>query len=539
MRDKNRTKEKLLKELKAAHKRIAKLEAAASPSVKPSRAKQRVSGDETRWRCLFESNPHPMWIYDKESLAFLSVNNAAIAHYGYGRDEFLSMTIKDIRPPQDMPKFLEAIARPMTGYEARRSWRHRKKDGTIIDVEITTHSTAFDGRNTELVMAYDITERKRSGQQTNDALNFIRTIVENSPIGIVSIKATGAVVSANEAIARISGGTVDQLLKQNVRSLEAWKKYGLLSAFDEALLSNSEKEIDTNYVSTFGSTAWISVRFVPYIYAGEPHVLSLFSDMTGRKRDEAEKEQLQAQLVQAQKMEAIGQLAGGVAHDFNNLLTAISGYGSILQMSMGDNDPLRINADQILELTGRAAQLTQSLLAFSRKQIMNMKPISLNGIVDRMDKFLHRIIGEDIEMQTFLRNDAVMMADSGQIEQVLMNLATNARDAMPKGGQFIVETDVQKITDEFMSVYELVAPGVYAVISVTDTGIGMSEEARQKIFEPFFTNKGVGRGTDLGLAIVYGIIKQHKGYITVYSEIGKGTTFKIYLPVHSGRPEQQ
>jgi CheY-like chemotaxis protein len=238
-------------------------------------------------------------------------------------------------------------------------------------------------------------------------------------------------------------------------------------------------------------------------------------------------------------MESIGQLAGGIAHDFNNILTAIIGYGSILQMKLSANDPLRINVDQILESASRAAQLTHSLLAFSRKQVLNMKPTHLNGIISGQEQFLRRIIGEDIDMKTIFNGDPVIMADSGQMEQVLMNLATNARDAMQKGGQLTIETDLMEMTDAFISAHGFGTPGTYAVISVTDTGIGMDEKMKQKIFEPFFTTKEVGRGTGLGMAIVYGIVKQHKGYINLFSQVGKGTTFKIYLPVHSGRVEER
>jgi PAS domain S-box-containing protein len=273
---------------------------------------------------------------------------------------------------------------------------------------------------------------------------------------------------------------------------------------------------------------------------GAPIAIATVSrDITERKNAEEERQRLQSQLIQAQKMESIGQLAGGVAHDFNNILTAIIGYGSILQLKMAAHDPLRTNVDQILESAGRAANLTNSLLAFSRKQVLNVKPIHLNGIIAGQEQFLRRIIGEDIEMRTILRGDAVIMADRGQIEQVLMNLATNARDAMPKGGHLTVETDLLEITEAAVSAHGIGAPGTYAVISVTDTGLGMDEEAKQKIFEPFFTTKEVGRGTGLGMAIVYGIVKQHKGYVTVDSQVGKGATFKIYLPLHRGQVEQK
>jgi signal transduction histidine kinase len=303
-------------------------------------------------------------------------------------------------------------------------------------------------------------------------------------------------------------------------------------------------DVEHRIIRRDGTVRWLKERSQTF-FEGEGdarrpvRTVGAVLDITERRRAEEEHERLQAQLFQSQKMESVGQLAGGIAHDFNNILAAIIGYGNLLQMKIPVNDPLRYNVDHMLESAERAAQLTHSLLTFSRKQVLKIKPTHLNGIIAGQGQFLRRIIGEDVEIKSILRGDAVIMADSGQIEQVLMNLATNARDAMPRGGQLTVETDLLEITDAFISAHGFGIPGPYAVISVTDTGIGMDEEAKQKIYEPFFTTKEVGRGTGLGMAIVYGIVKQHKGYINVSSQVGKGTTFKIYLPVHSGQVEQR
>ena len=245
-----------------------------------------------------------------------------------------------------------------------------------------------------------------------------------------------------------------------------------------------------------------------------------------------EKKKLEDQLRQSQKMEAIGQIAGGIAHDFNNILTAIIGYASLLQMKMGEDDPLKVYIEPIITSTERAASLTQGLLAFSRKQISNPAPVNMNELIKKVEKFLKRVIGEDIELQTILADkDITVMADSGQIEQVLMNLATNARDAMPTGGLLTIENGTVEIDDEYIKAHGYGKAGTYALISVTDSGVGMDEKTRGKIFEPFFTTKEVGKGTGLGLSIVYGIVKQHSGYVNCYSEPGKGTTFRIYLPL--------
>jgi signal transduction histidine kinase len=236
-------------------------------------------------------------------------------------------------------------------------------------------------------------------------------------------------------------------------------------------------------------------------------------------------------LRQAQKMESIGTLAGGVAHDFNNILSAITGYGHLTLMKMAKDDPLRLYVQNMLEAAERAAHLTKDLLLFGRKQITDRKPVDLNEIIRKVEKLLVRVIGEDIECKTLLHNAPLMVfADVHQIEQILMNFATNARDAMPGGGTFTITTESVRLEDEFIASHGYGRSGAYALVTVSDTGQGMDEETRQRVFEPFFTTKDVGKGTGLGLAVVYGIIKQHEGYINVYSEPGKGTTFSIYLP---------
>jgi CheY-like chemotaxis protein len=230
-------------------------------------------------------------------------------------------------------------------------------------------------------------------------------------------------------------------------------------------------------------------------------------------------------------MEAVGQLAGGISHDFNNILTAIIGYANLVMMKMPAGDPARGYVDSIISSAERAAHLTSDLLAFSRKQIINLKPVSVNSIIRRVEKLLARVIGEDIVFRTRLSSDDhAILADSIQIEHVLMNLATNARDAMPDGGALTIETDVYELGEDFVRANSYGKPGRYVLISVTDTGVGMDENTRSRIFDPFFTTKEVGKGTGLGLSMVYGIVKQHNGYITVASQPGKGATFSIYLP---------
>jgi PAS domain S-box-containing protein len=286
------------------------------------------------------------------------------------------------------------------------------------------------------------------------------------------------------------------------------------------------ESIEFRIVTKNGAIKWLSHVCGPiYLGAGFLGRRVVNRDITDRKR-------LEEQLLQAQKMDAVGQLAGGIAHDFNNILTAIIGYSSLMRIKMKEDDPLRTYLEQILSSAERAASMTQGLLAFGRKQIINPVTVNLNDIVKKVERFLTRLIGEDIELKTILSDvELNIMADPVQIEQVLINLATNARDAMPDGGVFTIETRPMRIDEEYVRRHAFTVPGMYALLSVTDTGLGMDEKTKERIFEPFFTTKEVGKGTGLGLSIVYGIIKQNNGNINVYSEPGKGTTFKIYLPL--------
>ncbi|MGH9731319.1 MAG: ATP-binding protein, partial [Candidatus Acidiferrales bacterium] len=248
-------------------------------------------------------------------------------------------------------------------------------------------------------------------------------------------------------------------------------------------------------------------------------------------RDITERKQLEEQLYLSQKLEAIGRLSGGVAHDFNNLLGVIIGYSEALQRQMGTDHPFREAIEEIQNAGNRAAALTQQLLAFSRKQVLEPKVIDLNMVVSEVEKMLRRLIGEDIALKISLNERLGMVkADRGQIDQVILNLAVNARDAMPKGGKLIIETLNAELTVADVNRYRYVIPGPYVLLKVTDTGCGMGAELQTHIFEPFFTTKEQGKGTGLGLATVYGVIKQSGGYIWVESEVGKGATFKVYLP---------
>jgi PAS domain S-box-containing protein len=381
---------------------------------------------------------------------------------------------------------------------------------------------------------WGLLRRKRVDEALRESEEKYRTLVENIPQKIFTKDRRSVFVSCNENFARDMGITPEEIAGKTDYDFFPKELADKYRSDDMRIMETGETEgIEEQYILG-DEKVWIYTVKTP-LRDKEGNIvgiLGVFSDITERKN-------LEARLLQAQKMETVGQLAGGIAHDFNNNLTAVIGYAYMLKMKIKDDEDLRDYANRILLLSDRAANLTKSLLAFSRKQLMNPMPVDLNEIIKRVDHLLSRIIGEDIKLQVvLLEEDLIVMADSGQIEQVLMNLATNARDAMPKGGLLTIGTETAYIDHKFIKEHGFGKEGRYALISFADTGIGMDRETREKIFEPFFTTKEVGKGTGLGLSMVYGIIKQHEGYINVYSEPGMGTTFRIYLPLIKAKVEE-
>ncbi len=364
------------------------------------RAKEDLRASEARYRLMFENSPLPKWLYDVESLRFLEVNDAAVRNYGYSREEYLAMTIEDIRPPEEVPTLLESVRQPTLQSRTQTS-RHRRKSGEVFPVEITVHGITLGGRSCALAVGKDITER----------------------LG------------------------------------------------------------------------------------------------------------LEEQLRQSQKMEAVGRLAGGVAHDFNNVLSVILSNAEMLLADMKPDDPMHEDIEEIKKAGLRAADLTRQLLMFSRQQVLAPKVLDLNDVLTSMDKMLQRILGADIDLLSIpTRPLGRVRADPSSVAQVILNLVVNARDAMPTGGKLTMETANVVLDEVYAQAHLGAAPGPHVMLAVTDTGTGIDKSIVAHIFEPFFTTKESGKGTGLGLSTVFGVVRQSGGSVWVYSEVGKGTTFKIYLP---------
>lgn len=604
---------------------------------------------EQQYRLLFDANPSPMWVYDRESFKFLAVNSAAIQHYGYSLEEFTSMSTTDIRPEKERERFLATHAKKgPRSLSDQGIWRHRIKDGSVIEVQITSQDIIFHGREALLVLAHDITSQLNAERALKTAEQKYRSIFENSVEGIFQTTPEGKYLVANPALAHMLGFDSPKELMESTsniahqeyvnpqerdRMIARLREEGILKKFQyetyrkdgsriwvsedvravyggdgrveyyegtvqdvtsinqaqeglkqseeryrllfdsnpqalwvsdpktlkflavnesaarlhgfprEELLSmtlhnvRASEKWDTpahkddgknrqvwKHLKKDGTTIDVEIESHPLSYAGRPATLTLATDITQRLV-------LEQQFRQAQKMEAVGRLAGGVAHDFNNILGVILGNSELLESSVPSNNPLQKKIGEIIKAVNRASSLTRQLLAFSRQQVLQAKVIDLNTTVKEMEQLLHRLIGEDITMEMTLDPGLGMVkADPGQVEQILMNLAVNSRDAMPKGGRIIIETTNVTLDALYASRHVVTSPGDYIQLTVSDTGTGMDRKTQSHIFEPFFTTKERGKGTGLGLAMVYGIVKQSGGYIWVYSEVGQGTTFKIYFP---------
>jgi PAS domain S-box-containing protein len=416
---------------------------------------------------------------------------------------------------------------------------HRDGRRVVVASQWALHRDGSGKPISVLKLDWDVTEAKRAQSMIAEREARLRSILETAPDAIITIDERGIIQSFSDAAERLFGYAAGEVIGRNVKMLMHSPHRDNHDVYIERYLRTGEKRIigigrQVEALRKDGTIFPMELA-VGEVKLGDTHIF------TGFIRDLTARVKMEQDLRQAQKMEAIGQLTGGVAHDFNNLLTVISGNLEMLEARLKDAEDREI-LSEAQEASQLGAELSKRLLAFGRRQSLHPKPIDLNALVGGMVDLLRRSLGEMIEIETRLAPDlSTIMTDPGQVENALLNLAVNARDAMPKGGRLIIETARAEIDKEYAAAYAELAPGRYVVLSVTDTGAGMTPEVRQRAFEPFFTTKETGAGTGLGLSMVYGFVKQSGGNIQLYSEVGHGTTVRLYLPARdeAARVEQR
>jgi len=514
--------EKRTAELKLANIKLQK------EITERKRTMEALAESENRLRAIVESEPECVMLVDSDG-RLLEMNATGLNMIeADSLEQVGGKSLYSIILPEYRPAFKALVESVFRGKSGALEFEIIGLKGTHRWLE--SHAVPLRDAKNEIIallaVTRDITERKRTEKALRESEERYRRFIEQDLTGDYITTPDGKLLFYNPAFARIFGfESVEEAMNYNVallyptpeareEFLELLRKKKKIELYEMELRTRDRKPVYViqNVIGTFNKKGEL-VEMRGYLF-----------DITERKH-------LEEQFRQAQKMEAIGVLAGGVAHDFNNLLTVITGYCDLLLNRLATNNPLRKEVKQIKEAGERATSLTNQLLAFSRRQVVQPKVLNLNSVILSMDKMLRRLIGEDIVIKTSLDpNLGNVKVDPTQIEQIIMNLAVNARDAMPQGGRFTIETANIYLDETYTKQHVSVQTGPYVLLAISDNGIGMDAEMQARIFEPFFTTKGPGKGTGLGLSTVYGIVKQFAGNIWVYSEPGKGTTFKIYLP---------
>ncbi|MBI3653021.1 MAG: PAS domain S-box protein [Acidobacteria bacterium] len=489
------------------------------------RAEMQLRLSEERFSRAFRSSPAAFLITRLEDGRILDVNDKYLALTGYRRDELLGNSTLDLQilNPQERNQIIQRLQKE--GGQLREvETTIYARDGEPHAMLLSLEQIELDQEECLLALLFDITDRKR-------AQEAVQRFVACSPAVIYAINLTEAGFRhtwTSENMLALSGYRVEE-----AKGLDWWAAHLHPEDRQRVLAAHpfpyeiAHQILEFRFQRKDGSYFWVrdEKRLLRDAQGKAIEIVGSWSDIT-------ERVQLEEKLRHSQKMEAIGKLAGGIAHDFNNLLTVIMGYSELLLNDLSTEDPRRHHLQNIQQAGERATTLTRQLLAFSRKQILNPKVLDINEVVGTTEKMLHRLIGENIVLSTsYAPQIGTVKLDPNQLEQVIINLAVNARDAMPEGGRLLIETQDLMLDEAYSQLHPDIQPGRYAMIAISDTGIGMTPEVKAHLFEPFFTTKEVGKGTGLGLATVFGIVKQSGGYLEVYSAIGIGSTFKIYFPI--------
>jgi len=484
---------------------------------------------EERYRMIFEQSPLGIIHFDQKGV-IVDCNKKFVEIMGSSRKKLIGFNMLKSLRDKKMLSAVEAALSKGTGYyegDYLSVTGGKLTPMRAIYNRITPEDGSFLGG---LSLYEDITERKRAEEELRDSEERLKTILDSLQAGIVCINAeTHIIVDANPAAIEMIGAPKNQIIGH------VCHKYICPAEKGKCPITDLGQEVDNSertLLTATGAEVPILKTATPILLNGQAHLLDIFIDIT-------EKKKLEAQLQQAQKMEAVGTLAGGIAHDFNNILQAIFGYTQILLMGKEPSNPDYEKLEAIEKSAQRASDLTKRLLIFSRKVESKLRPVDLNNEIEQVSQMLERTIPKMINIELHLSEDInIINADPAQIEQIMMNLGVNARDAMPEGGSMIFETENVILAEEYCKTHLGSKPGQYVKLSISDTGQGMDKETLRHIFEPFYTTKDIGKGTGLGLAMVYGIVKSHSGYIMCYSEPDEGTIFKIYFPIIEKEPKR-
>jgi len=501
--------------------------------VERRQAEELIRESEERFRTIFDTVSDAIFLQDIDTGLIVDMNRVTCDMFGYDRGELKNLSLDRLcaegLSPCTPGEMRGLTARARAGEPQFFEWKMPDREGRIFWVEILMKLVHLGTTDRMLVVIRNIEARKTAEEALNNERLKLKTLSDNAPFGMVLIDRDGRYTYMNSKFKDMFGYDLS-----DIPDGRSWFKrvypddrlrQEAITTWQEEIsgLPRGERKLKV-FAVTCADGSQKMVNFIPLKLASGDYLVTC-EDITELKK-------LERQLRQSQKMEAIGSLAGGIAHDFNNILTTLMGYAGLLQMEMDKHDPLGLHVEQIISASQKAANLPRSLLAFSRQQPIVLNPVSINDPIRSTEKLLKRLLTEDVDFRVSLQpEDMVIMADATQIDQILFNLVANARDAMPRGGRLLIATSKTDIDERFVHTHGYGKPGAYVMVIVSDTGTGMDEATKEKIFDPFFSTKEVGKGTGLGLSTVYGIVKQHRGFINVYSEPGTGTTFRIYLPL--------
>jgi two-component system cell cycle sensor histidine kinase/response regulator CckA len=493
--------------------------------------------DASTYSALFDAANDALFVHDMNGRIVI-VNARACTKFGYTQAQVLRLSVADLsanETPFTNEEAAKHIRRALSDGAHSFEWRCRRYDGELFWAEIALHRFELDGRPHVMASVRDIDNRKRMEAALHESEQLFETIFNSTSTMLAFTDRTkGRIIDVNEAWLQTMGMQRRQVIGLTGKDLGLWANMDDRKRVLDLLEATGRvRDIEADLVMGGRHLpALLSVSFVER--NGETYVLWEVGDLTERKRAEAEQEQLRSQLLQAQKMESIGKLAGGIAHDFNNLLSAILGFGDLaMELLAKDSEEYGYVAEMV-RAGERASALTKQLLAFSRKQVMQPRVVDPAAVVRELEPMLRRLIGEDVDLQLALAaQTSAIRVDASQLQQVIVNLVVNARDAMPEGGTLTLETADVEFDDSYLATHADARIGRHVMIAVSDTGVGMDAVTRARAFEPFFTTKAPGHGTGLGLSTVYGIVKQSGGWVWLYSEPGRGTTFKLYFPYSS------